>query len=253
MLLEAPRSPLRPAELPDPEPGPGPGARRASTPARVCRTDLHVVDGELPEPKLPLVPGHQIVGTVVVEGSGAVRAGRRASASPGSAGRTAPAATAAPAARTSATARASPATSSTAATPSASSPTSASASRSPTGYDDVEAAPLLCAGLIGYRSLRLAGDAERLGLYGFGAAAHIIAQVARAPGADACSPSRGRATRRDSGSRASSAPTGPAAPTSAPPEPLDAAIVFAPVGALVPAALRAVAQGRHRSSAPAST
>ena len=123
----------------------------------------------------------------------------------------------------------------------------------PGGCPHEQAAPLLCAGLIGYRALRMCGDARRLGLYGFGAAAHILAQVARPPGARACSPSRARATGRRRRSRASSAPPGRAARTSAPPEPLDAAIIFAPDGALVPVALDAVAARRDRRLRAAST
>ena len=150
----------------------------------VCRTDLHVIDGELPDPKLPLVLGHEIVGTVE-------RARRRrcamsrsatASASPGSAGRAGGAASASAAPRTSARRRASPAINSTAATPSTPSPTRASRSRCPGTCRTSRRAPLLCAGLIGYRTLRMAGDAERLGIYGFGAAAHLVAQVARHQG-----------------------------------------------------------------------
>ena len=180
MLLEAPRSPLRPADLPEPEPGPGQVLIRVHV-CGVCRTDLHVVDGELPDPKLPLVIGHQIVGTV--EAWGRALPGRaRGSAFPGSAGRTAPAATAAPAARTSATRRGSPATSSTADTPNASWRTSASASRSPRATRISRPRRCSAPGLIGYRSLRMTGDAERLGLYGFGASAHIVAQVAKHQG-----------------------------------------------------------------------
>ena len=134
-----------------PEPGPGQVLLRVAA-CGVCRTDLHVVDGELPDPKLPLVLGHQIVGET--RGRPAARRAR------GSAGRAASAATAERAREPLRRAPASPATTSTAATPSGPSPTSASASRSPSGYGDLEAAPLLCAGLIGYRALRLAGDAR---------------------------------------------------------------------------------------------
>ena len=169
-----------------------------------------------------------------------------ASACPGSAGPAASATTAAPAARTSARGPASRAATSTAASPSTRSPTSATASRSPPSYPDEQAAPLLCAGLIGYRSLRMCGDAERIGFYGFGAAAHILTQVAVAEGRDGLRVHprrrRGRAAVRARPRRR----LGRAARTSAPPEPLDAAIIFAPVGALVPAALRGRRARRHR-------
>ena len=156
MLLDAPGTKLREAEIRRPELRPGEVRIRVGA-CGVCRTDLHIRDGELREPKLPLVLGHQIVGTVI-EGDGSRRA--RASASPGWAGPAASAATAAPDARTCATARASPATRSTAATPRRPSPTRATAFRFPTVRADEELAPLLCAGLIGYRALRAAGDGE---------------------------------------------------------------------------------------------
>ena len=141
---------------------------------------------------------------------------------------------------------ASPATRSTAATPSTPWPTQRYCFRLPDGYDDAEAAPLLCAGLIGYRVVSHGGrGVERLGIYGFGAAAHIVAQVAVHQGARS-SPSRARRRRRRRRSRAGWARSGPAIRRPCRPEPLDAAIIFAPVGALVPAALRAVAQGRRR-------
>ena len=144
-------------------PAPGPNQVLIKVAAcGVCRTDLHIVDGELPQPKLPLVLGHEIVGHV--EALGRRRRGLRASASAsacrGSARPTARAPIAARAARISATTRASPATRSTAAMPNTPSPTRATCFRSPDGYSDAEAAPLLCAGLIGYRSLKLAGPGE---------------------------------------------------------------------------------------------
>jgi propanol-preferring alcohol dehydrogenase len=114
--------------------------------------------------------------------------------------------------------------------------------RLPPDYGDAEAAPLLCAGLIGYRALVMAGEAERLGIYGFGAAAHIVAQVACHQGRKVM-PLRARATRAAQALRAASAPLWAGDSTQAPPEPLDAALIFAPVGALVPQALRAVAKG----------
>ena len=157
-----------------------------------------------------------------------------------------PASTAAAGARTSARTPASPAATSTAATPSTRSPTRATASRCPPASPDEQAAPLLCAGLIGYRALRMCGEASRLGLYGFGAAAHILAQVARLAGAAGVRlhPRGRRAQRRHSPS--SWARSGPAPPSERPPEPLDAAIIFAPVGGLVPLALRGARPRRHR-------
>lgn len=242
MILEEPGRPLREADIPSPIPGPGQVLLRVRA-CGVCRTDLHVVDGELPQRKRPLVPGHQIVGVVERTGEGVTglavgdrvgvpwlgwtcgkcrhcRAGRE---------------------------------------------NLCDAARF-TGYDidggyaeqvaadarycfalgaddpDLRLAPLLCAGLIGYRSLLLAGGGERLGLYGFGAAAHIVIQVARhqgrrvyaftregdCPGQDFAR-SLGAVWAGDAGAR--------------PPEPLDAAIIFAPAGELVPAALRAVDKG----------
>jgi len=242
MILEAPGRPLREAEVPKPEPGPGQVLLRV-TACAVCRTDLHVVDGELPDPRLPLIPGHEIVGTVAAVGeeAGRWKVGDRVGVpwlgwSCGvcrfcRAGRE----------------------------------NLCDAARFtgyqidggyaeyavadgrfcfslPEGYPDLQAAPLLCAGLIGYRSLVAAGDAERLGLYGFGAAAHIVIQVARHQGrrvfaftrpGDAAS---GRFARELGAEWAGDS-------DQPPPEPLDAAILFAPVGALVPAALRAVAKG----------
>jgi len=247
MVLHAQGGPLRIEDLPVPEPGPGQVLLRVAA-CGVCRTDLHVVDGELARPKLPLVPGHQIVG---VAGDGRrlgvpwlgwtcgqcryCRAGRE----------------------------------------------NLCEQARFTGYDldggyaeyvladerfcfpvppgcsDVQAAPLLCAGLIGYRALRMAGDAERIGLYGFGAAAHIVAQVARhegrrlfgfvRPGDDEAA-----AFAREIGCEWAGPSDGPA------PEELDAAIVFAPSGELVPAALRTLARGGvvvcagiHMSDVPA--
>ena len=169
------------------------------------------------------------------------------SACPGSAGPAASAATAAAAARTSATRRASPATTSTAASPSTRSRTSATASRSPSGYPDVagRAAALRRADRLA-RATRWPATRERLGLYGFGAAAHIVCQVARWQGRRVFAFTRAGRRARARRSHASSARSGRAARTSAPPEELDAAIVFAPAGELVPAALAASAKGGSR-------
>ncbi len=239
MVLDSPGTPLREAELPAPEPGPGQVLVEVAA-CGVCRTDLHVVDRELPDPKLPLVLGHQVVGRAVEGGERFVpgdrvgipwlgwtcgecrycRSGRE---------------------------------------------NLCDLARFtgyhldggyaellvaderfcfplPDGYDDLQAAPLLCAGLIGYRALRLAGDAERLGLYGFGASAHIVAQVARHEGRRVFAFTRpgdeeGQAFARELGAEwAGDSPLRP-------PEELDAAIVFAPAGELVPAALAATAKG----------
>jgi propanol-preferring alcohol dehydrogenase len=230
MVLDAAGSPLREAELPRPEPGHGRLLLRVRA-CGVCRTDLHVVDGELPRPKLPLVPGHQIVGETEDGARVGVpwlgwtcgecrfcRSGRenlcdRARFTgydlDGGYAEWAVA-------------------------------DERFCFPIPEGFGDLEAAPLLCAGLIGYRSLRLAGDAERLGLYGFGAAAHIVAQVARHEGRRVFGVTRegdeeAQAFARELGAEWAGA--------GAPPEELDAAIIFAPAGELVPAALAAVAKG----------
>jgi len=242
MVLDLPGQPLRQAELAIPEPGAGQLLLRVEACA-VCRTDLHVVDGELPDPKLPLIPGHEIVGRVEAFGDqveGVVVGQRvgmpwlgwtcgqceyctsgRENLCPnarftgyhldgGYAGHTvADARFAVPL---------------------------------PDAMEAVEAAPLLCAGLIGYRSLGMAGDAHRLGLYGFGAAAHLIAQVAAWQGREVyaftrAGDSAGQAFARQVGA------VWAGASDEMPPAPLDAAIIFAPVGALVPAALAAVRPG----------
>ncbi len=245
MIFESVGRPLRLTERERPVPGPGQVLVRVGA-CGVCRTDLHIVDGELDEPRLPLVPGHQIVGRVEALGDGA---GEHSGLAPGDRvgvpwlGRT--------------------------------------CGRCPycrsqrenlcddarfTGYQldggfaeyavadadycfpiegeatDAQTAPLLCAGLIGYRSLRMAGDARRLGLYGFGASAHIVLQVARFQERETYAFTRpgdeeGQDFARELGA------TWAGGSDAAPPVPLDAAIVFAPVGALVPAALRALAKG----------
>jgi propanol-preferring alcohol dehydrogenase len=233
MVLEQPREPLRAAELPVPEPGPGQVLVRVHACA-VCRTDLHVADGELPDPKLPLVLGHQIVGTVEETGERVgvpwlgwtcgecryCRSGRenlcdlaRFTGYQLDGGYA----------------------------------EYAVADRRyclpvPDGYPDLQAAPLLCAGLIGWRALSAAGEGERLGLYGFGASAHIVAQVSRWQGRRVFAFTRAgdeeaRTFAHSLGAEWAGDSLGPA------PEELDAAIIFAPVGELVPAALRAVGKG----------
>jgi alcohol dehydrogenase, propanol-preferring len=232
MVLDAPGRPLRGTELPDPVPREGQVLLQVRA-CGVCRTDLHVFDGELPDPKLPLVLGHQIVG-VTEDGrrlgvpwlgwtdgvcryctSGRENLCDRAAFTGyqldgGYAG------------------------------------LAVADERFcfpiPEEYGDVEAAPLLCAGLIGYRSLRLAGDPERLGLYGFGSSAHIVAQLARHEGRRVF----GFVRPGDEAAATFALELGCewAGPSNEPaPEELDAAIIFAPVGELVPAALRALARG----------
>jgi propanol-preferring alcohol dehydrogenase len=233
MVLDAPGRALRAVELPEPRPGPGQLLVRVAA-CGVCRTDLHVVDGELHDPALPLVPGHQIVGRV--EGSGervgipwlGWTCGECRYCTSG---------------RENLCLRAR----FTGYTLQGGYAEYAVADERfcfplPDGYDDAHAAPLLCAGLIGYRALRLAGEEERLGLYGFGAAAHIVAQVARHQGRRVFAFTRagdeeGQRFARELGAEWAGASD------SAPPEELDAAIVFAPVGSLVPLALAATARG----------
>jgi propanol-preferring alcohol dehydrogenase len=243
MLLDAAHSTLRPAELPVPEPGSGQVLLKVHA-CGVCHTDLHIVDGELAEPKLPLVLGHQIVGTVVRIGQGALRfrVGERVGV-----------------------------------------PWLGSVDGTcrfcvrgqenlceharftgyhldggfaeytvaderfcfplPEAYSDAEAAPLLCAGLIGYRTYRMAGEhVETLGIYGFGAAAHIIAQVAKHEGKKVYAFTRpGDASAQEFALRHGADWAGDS--TVQPPEKLDAALIFAPVGALVVEALKATHKG----------
>ncbi len=242
MVLQRSGEPLEAQRLPDPEPGPGEVLVRVRA-CGVCRTDLHVVDGDLDEPKLPLVPGHQIVGEVVARGQGAERfapGGRVGIPWLGWAcgecrycrsGRenlceralfTGYQRDGGYAELTVADERFCLAT--------------------PDSYGDQELAPLLCAGLIGYRALRHCGDPATLALYGFGASAHIVCQVAAHEGRRVFALTRpgdseGQEFARGLGAEwAGDSEEGP-------PEPLEAAIVFAPVGELVPVALRAVAPG----------
>jgi len=245
MVLDAPGRPLRAAALPDPEPGPGELLLRVLA-CGVCRTDLHLRDGELAAGRSPLVLGHQIVGEVV---GGDVDAGARAAVGARvgvpwlgwTCGRC----------RYCLGGR-----------------ENLCAQAQFTGCDrdggyaeltvadarfclplppsetlsDAQLAPLLCAGLIGHRALRMAGDAQRIGLYGFGAAAHLVCQVAVHEGREVCAFTRegDRAGQRFARQLGAVWAGGSAEP---PPEPLDAALIFAPVGALVPLALRAVARG----------
>jgi alcohol dehydrogenase, propanol-preferring len=247
MLLDAPGKPLRAAEIAEPEPGPGELLLRVRACA-VCRTDLHIVDGELTQPKLPLVLGHMIAAEVVGEGrrvgvpwlgwtDGTCRyclsdlenlCDRAQFTGYDRDGGFAEYAVA----------------------------DERFCFALPDGYADLDVAPLLCSGLIGYRALRFTGDAERLGLYGFGASAHIIVQVAlnqgrRVFGFTRPGDAEGQAFARGLGAEWAGGSD------EVPPEELDAAIIFAPVGALVPAALRAVRKagvvvcaGIHMSDIP---
>lgn len=242
MLFDGENPRLREAYLPDP--APGAGALLIDVRAcGVCRTDLHVVDGDLDHPKKPVIPGHEIVGTVAALGAGVTgfALGDRVGVpwlghtcghcrfcadgrenlcdAPGFTGYTIDGGYAT---RTVADAR--------------------YCFHLPRQYSDVEAAPLLCAGLIGYRSLAMAGDARRIGIYGFGAAAHIVAQVARHQGRTVYAFTRPGDTAAQQFARRLGATWAGGSDERAPEE-LDAALLFAPVGALVPAALRALTKG----------
>ena len=242
MILERPRQPLRSRDAPKPKLGAGQLLVRVATCA-VCRTDLHVVDGELPDPKLPLIPGHQIVGRIqqIGEGVEGFSAGDRVGIpwlgwTDGEcvycrsnrenlcdrARFTGYTIDGGYAEFTVGDAR--------------------FCYHLPERYNDVEAAPLLCAGLLGYRSLRKAGDARRLGIYGFGNAAHLVGQIALYQGRELFVFTRpGDKAGQESARRLGAVWAGGS--DEMPPEKLDAAIIFAPVGALVPAALRALAKG----------
>jgi propanol-preferring alcohol dehydrogenase len=242
MVLERPGTPLRPAELPDPAPGAGQVLVHVDA-CGVCRTDLHVVDGELAESKLPLVPGHQIVGRVAAAGEGVERYSEGDRVGVPWLGWTCGECRYCLSGRENLCDRAR----FTGYQIDGGYAERAAADERfcfpvPEPYPDLEAAPLLCAGLIGYRSYRMTGDAERLGLYGFGASAHIICQVALHEGRRVFAFTRGddeaaQGFARELGAEYAGDALEP------PPEELDAAIVFAPVGALVPAALGATAKG----------
>jgi len=217
MVLNRLRTPLAWTELPDPLPGPD-EIRVKVLACGVCRTDLHVVDGELPKPQLPIIPGHEIVGRIDAIGKSVqgLRIGERIGI-PWLGHTDGGYSTAAVADARFAF---------------------------PLGEvgSDVSLAPLLCAGLIGWRSLVIAGDAPRIGLYGFGAAAHILTQVIKWQGRAVYAFTRPGDTSNQSFARGLGA-AWVGGTDERPPEPLDAAIIFAPVGALVPAALRAVRKG----------
>jgi propanol-preferring alcohol dehydrogenase len=242
MVLRQPGTPLELQQMAVPQPGVGQLLLKVAA-CGICRTDLHIIDGELTEPRLPLVPGHQIVGRVVAVGANVTgfKSGERVGVpwlsgtcgecSHCRAGRenlcdravftgyqvnggfaeycVAPAGFCFPL---------------------------------PDNYPDLQAAPLLCAGLIGYRALRLSGEGSRLGIYGFGAAAHIVAQVALWQGRQLYAFTRPDDTAaQDFARRLGACWAGSS--FEPPPEELDSAIIFAPVGELVPAALRAVRKG----------
>ena len=242
MQLLAPGQPLAAVELPVPVPGPNQVLVRVHA-CGVCRTDLHIVDGELAHPKLPLVPGHQIVGTVTAAGPGvtAHRVGDRVGVP--WLGWTCGVCRYCTSGRENLCDRAKFTgydidggyAQFTVAD-------ERYAFALPADYPDLQAAPLLCAGLIGYRSLRMTGDAHRLGLYGFGGAAHLIAQVAVWEGRRVFGLTRPGDTAAQEFARSLGA-VWAGGSDETPPEELDAAIIFAPVGELVPAALRAVAKG----------
>ena len=242
MVLKALRTPLQWTELPERHPGPG-QIRVQVLACGVCRTDLHVVDGELPHPHLPIIPGHEIVGRVDALGAGVegLSLGERVGIPwlGHSCG-------ACPYCR-SEQENLCDAPEFTGYTRDGGYATAAIADARfafPMGEagDAVALAPLLCAGLIGWRSLGMAGEAKRIGLYGFGAAAHIIAQAALWQGRSVYAFTRpgdaaAQAFARGLGVGWAGGSDEP------PPEPLDAAILFAPLGSLVPAALRAVRKG----------
>jgi propanol-preferring alcohol dehydrogenase len=241
-LMTGANRPLGMADLPSPRPGPG-ELLIAVAACAVCRTDLHVVDGELADPKLPLVPGHEIIGRVVERGEGAERfapgdrvgvpwlgwtCGRCEYCRRGEenlcdrARFTGYQIDGGYAEMTVADERYCFAVDQS--------------------YDDVAAAPLMCAGLIGYRALRMAGEAGRIGIYGFGAAAHIVAQVIRHQGRRLFAFTRPGDVAAQNFARGLGAEWAGGSDET-PPEPLDAALIFAPVGALVPAALAATRKG----------
>jgi propanol-preferring alcohol dehydrogenase len=242
MILERAGEPLRLVELPTPAPREGQARVRVAA-CGVCRTDLHVVDGDLKDPKLPIIPGHEIVGTVDALGPGVTQLalGQRVGIpwlghtcgecpycrdgrenlcdAPGFTGYQIDGGYAEHALAD-----------------------AAYCFPIPGDLPDTHVAPWLCAGLIGHRALRLAGEAATLGLYGFGAAAHLAAQVARHQGRQVFAFTRAGDTEAQQFALSLGCAWAGGSDT-APPTPIDAAIIFAPVGSLVPAALRAVRKG----------
>jgi propanol-preferring alcohol dehydrogenase len=240
--LERPGQPLQLAQVADPVPGPGQVLIQVAC-CGVCRTDLHIVDGELPALNHPVVPGHEIVGRILAHGAGVTRPAIGVRVGVPWLGWTCGECDACKAGRENLCANAQ----FTGYHLDGGYADLALADARyvfplPEGYTDQQAAPLLCAGLIGHRALRFAGPARRLGIYGFGAAAHIIAQVARHQGRDIFAFTRpgDRAAQQfalELGAQWAGGSDQPA------PHALDAALIFAPVGALVPVALKALAPG----------
>jgi len=242
MVLDRPGTALVLREGPIPQPGPGEILIEIEA-CGVCRTDLHVVDGELPHPKLPIVPGHEIVGRVAAVGSDVTGFARGERVGVPWLGATCGVCPYCRDGRENLCDR--PLFTGYTRDGGYATHTLADARFCfplPNGLDAAEAAPLLCAGLIGWRSYRMAGDAAALGLYGFGAAAHILAQVAAGQGRRVYAFTRAGDKTSQSFARSRGA-VWAVGYDELPPEPLDAAIIFAPVGALVPAALRAVKKG----------
>ncbi len=242
MLLDSARRPLRAADLPQPKPGAGQLLLRVKA-CGVCRTDLHVVDGELPQPKLPLVPGHEVVGVVEAAGEGATDVALGARMGVPWLGWTCGECFFCRRGEENLCDRAR----FTGYQLDGGYAEYIVADRRfcfpiPDGYSDANAAPLLCAGLIGYRSLRMTGEAKRLGFYGFGAAAHILIQVATFQQREVFAFVRPGDLEAQEFARSLGAVWAGDSDV-CPPQSLDAAILFAPVGALVPAALRAVRKG----------
>jgi propanol-preferring alcohol dehydrogenase len=242
MILKEQKKPLEEGNLPDPRPEAGQLLIRVHA-CGICRTDLHIVDGELTEPKLPLVPGHQIVGRVEEVGSDAGRfsSGDRVGVPwlGWSCGKC-------DFCRKGQENLCDQARYTGYQIDGGFAELCVADERFcfpiPEGYPDIQAAPLLCAGLIGYRAYRMTGDARRLGFYGFGAAAHILIQVAGFEGREVYAFTR----RGDDAGQEFARKLGAVwagASEDEPPKPLDAAIIFAPVGELVPAALKAVTKG----------
>jgi len=257
MVLERPGESLRLKEMPIPSPGENQVLLKVAA-CGICRTDLHIFDGELPHPKLPLIPGHEIVGRVVEHGAGVTRYRIGDRVGVPWLGYTCGTCRYCRSGRENLCENAR----FTGYTIDGGYAEYAVADVRyafpiPARYPDANAAPLLCAGLIGYRAYRMTDDAERIGLYGFGAAAHLIAQVAVHQGRKVYAFTRpGDREKQAFALRLGASWAGGS--TALPPEPLDAAIIFAPVGALVPAALRAlnkggtvVCAGIHMSEIPA--
>ncbi len=242
MVLEKAGAPLVLKRVARPVPGPDQVLLKVAA-CGVCRTDLHILDGELPDPERPLIPGHEIVGTVVEVGSGAKQFQLGDQVGVPWLGHTCGACAYCAADRENLCDR----PEFTGYTRDGGYAEYAVADTAycfpvPESLDPVEAAPFMCAGLIGHRAYRMAGDAPRLGLYGFGAAAHILAQTARFEGRSVYAFTKpgdesGQGFARQLGC------TWAGGSDQTPPEPLDAAILFAPVGALVPIALKSVRKG----------